>query len=172
MRVTLDGSSAPSDVHEPDPTDLKEESSELKTIRKGGALSTPAVRILAKQHGIDVEDVPGTGKHGRVQKEDVLNYAAAKGIIENKPTSFNPTSTEPTVAAEEIVHLISDKSLYQDKTLPIRYVNCLHLLITCLPSFHHFMVLVWAQGLSTCNGEVYDCSIKHTSFSLYRRDQV
>ncbi|KAE8670366.1 Lipoamide acyltransferase component of branched-chain alpha-keto acid dehydrogenase complex [Hibiscus syriacus] len=42
----------------------------------GGILSTPAVRNLAKEHGININDVQGSGKDGRVLKEDVLKYAA------------------------------------------------------------------------------------------------
>lgn len=38
------------------------------------ALSTPAVRHLAKKEGININDVPGTGKAGRVTKTDILNF--------------------------------------------------------------------------------------------------
>jgi len=38
------------------------------------ALSTPAVRHLAKKENIDINKVPSTGKGGRVTKEDVLNF--------------------------------------------------------------------------------------------------
>jgi len=37
-------------------------------------LATPAVRFLMKQHNLKPEDIEGTGKDGRVTKEDVLNY--------------------------------------------------------------------------------------------------
>lgn len=36
--------------------------------------ATPAVRGILREHGIDIKQVKGTGKHGRVLKEDVLNY--------------------------------------------------------------------------------------------------
>jgi pyruvate/2-oxoglutarate dehydrogenase complex dihydrolipoamide acyltransferase (E2) component len=32
------------------------------------------VRFLIKQHNLKPEDIEGTGKDGRVKKEDVLNY--------------------------------------------------------------------------------------------------
>jgi 2-oxoisovalerate dehydrogenase E2 component (dihydrolipoyl transacylase) len=37
-------------------------------------VAVPAVRLLLKRHGIDIRDVPGTGKGGRVTKEDVQRY--------------------------------------------------------------------------------------------------
>jgi 2-oxoisovalerate dehydrogenase E2 component (dihydrolipoyl transacylase) len=38
------------------------------------ALSTPAVRHLAKQKGVDINKVPGTGLRGRVTKGDILQF--------------------------------------------------------------------------------------------------
>lgn len=38
----------------------------------------PAAKILAKQHGIEIGEVPGTGPEGRVTKEDVEKYIAQK----------------------------------------------------------------------------------------------
>ncbi|HEY3131380.1 MAG TPA: 2-oxoglutarate dehydrogenase complex dihydrolipoyllysine-residue succinyltransferase [Acidobacteriota bacterium] len=35
---------------------------------------SPAVRKLLREHDLDVNSVPGTGKGGRVRKEDVLNF--------------------------------------------------------------------------------------------------
>ncbi|XAR57062.1 Dihydrolipoyllysine-residue (2-methylpropanoyl)transferase [Bertholletia excelsa] len=55
----------------------------------GGVLSTPAVRSLAKQYGIDINDVNGSGKDGRVMKDDVLKYAVDKGILKEALASSN-----------------------------------------------------------------------------------
>jgi len=41
-------------------------------------LAAPATRKLAREHGIDIANVPGTGPGGRVTPEDVLSYVAAK----------------------------------------------------------------------------------------------
>jgi len=43
------------------------------------AFVNPAARMLAEENGIDPQSVPGTGKGGRVTKEDVVNF------LKNKP---------------------------------------------------------------------------------------
>jgi len=42
-------------------------------------LATPAVRHLAKKHGLSLSAIHGTGKDGRITKEDVLNFVNAGG---------------------------------------------------------------------------------------------
>lgn len=46
---------------------------------KFASLATPAVRRLSKELNIDIKFVPGSGKDGRVLKEDVLSFHANGG---------------------------------------------------------------------------------------------
>ena len=55
--------------------------------------STPVVRRIAEEHGIDVEAVPGTGHAGRVTKQDILSF------IEGAPAPTSPPL--PAVAAPQ-----------------------------------------------------------------------
>ena len=53
------------------------------------ALATPAARKLARDLGVDINQVKGTGAHGRVMKEDIL-------------ASSGPKTTTQTVAAPKV----------------------------------------------------------------------
>lgn len=79
-----------------------------------GVSSTPAVRNLAKQYGLDINDVPGTGKDGRILKEDVTNYAMQKGLI-------NEALECAQQKHSEVSSLIGGG--YEDKTLQLRLVS-------------------------------------------------
>lgn len=67
---------------------------------------SPAVRQLAREHGVDLSSITGTGDGGRVTKKDVLDYVA-KGnaaVPTPKPSDKAPVSSpSPTTPQEEII---------------------------------------------------------------------
>lgn len=57
-------------------------SSLVASINTDSVLSTPAVRKMAREHDLDLAAIVGTGKQGRVLKEDILNYLSMdKAVI-------------------------------------------------------------------------------------------
>jgi pyruvate dehydrogenase E2 component (dihydrolipoamide acetyltransferase) len=60
--------------------------------------SSPLVRKIAREHNIDVSQVPGTGAGGRVSKHDILN-AVEGGVRATQPApATGPASAPPAVA--------------------------------------------------------------------------
>ncbi|KAI9613722.1 hypothetical protein KEM48_003721 [Puccinia striiformis f. sp. tritici PST-130] len=53
---------------------LASDSDQENNLTRVQTHSTPSVRRLAREHDLDITDIRGTGKQGRVTKEDVINY--------------------------------------------------------------------------------------------------
>jgi len=58
--------------------------------------STPVVRRIAEEHGIDIQAVRGTGHAGRVTKQDILDFIEAGGAA---ATTAAPAATPPAAAS-------------------------------------------------------------------------
>jgi len=61
----------------------------------GEARSSPLVRKLAAEHGIDIAMVTGTGLGGRVTKSDILNYIEAQKAAPKKAVAGGPPAALP-----------------------------------------------------------------------------
>jgi pyruvate dehydrogenase E2 component (dihydrolipoamide acetyltransferase) len=59
--------------------------------------SSPLVRRLAKEHGVDLSAIPGTGAGGRITKEDIESVIAAQGA--GTAAAPAPSAQTPAVAA-------------------------------------------------------------------------
>jgi 2-oxoisovalerate dehydrogenase E2 component (dihydrolipoyl transacylase) len=71
----------------------------LPLVGDGDFEATPAVRHLLKRHNINVTDVRGTGKRGRVTKEDVERYLADSR--EETPASAPPVVEQAASSTTE-----------------------------------------------------------------------
>lgn len=63
--------------------------------QEGKALATPAVRRLAKQLGIDIDQVQGTGLAGRVTDRDVRAFADSGGGASTSPAAKPAAAPAP-----------------------------------------------------------------------------
>jgi pyruvate dehydrogenase E2 component (dihydrolipoamide acetyltransferase) len=56
--------------------------------------SSPLVRRMAKEHGIDLATIPGTGAGGRISKQDIEAYLAGGTQPSAEPEAAEPTTAE------------------------------------------------------------------------------
>ncbi|CAK7333320.1 unnamed protein product [Dovyalis caffra] len=122
LKMVVEGAQVPMQKH-----DVTENISshcsegEAKKSKTGGVLSTPAVRYLGKQYDINLNDVHGTGKDGRLLKEDILKHAIQKGIIKDSSGLDNADSGDQFLRGEEYQYVPAELgSQHDDKTVPLR----------------------------------------------------
>jgi 2-oxoisovalerate dehydrogenase E2 component (dihydrolipoyl transacylase) len=93
--------------------------SENSTPSKGkhATLATPAVRHLTKELDVNIEDVNGTGRDGRVLKEDVYQFAKQRDSV---PTSDKQDLSSPAIDSgpqKEMITQLSNTQHHMFKTM-------------------------------------------------------
>lgn len=108
-------------VKPPGSENINSTDSKMNKDTGGGVLSTPAVRNLAKLYGININVVRGTGKDGRVLKEDVLKYAVQKGAVDGPSATVSDDSTQHLLGEETNSQTFAEAKWHpDDKTVPLR----------------------------------------------------
>ncbi|CZR61089.1 related to branched-chain alpha-keto acid dehydrogenase complex, E2 component precursor (lipoamide acyltransferase) [Phialocephala subalpina] len=108
---------APTPEPTPAPGTLPIPEKEPKPKGKHASLATPAVRHLTKELDVNIEDVEGTGRDGRVLKEDVYQFAKQRDTA-STPSSQPTTSPAPTSGPQtETVTQLSNTQHQMFKTM-------------------------------------------------------
>lgn len=66
---------------------------------KHASLATPAVRGLLKEHNLNIEDIEGTGKDGRVLKEDVYEHLDGLHSVSSTPAT---ETSKPIIDSKQV----------------------------------------------------------------------
>ncbi|CAF1093368.1 unnamed protein product [Adineta steineri] len=84
----------------------------LNKISSPDILATPAVRRMAKDLQISLNDVQGSGKDGRILKEDLLNHksAASKPPPTASPPSPATVKSAPTIKPRPTTTTVADRN--------------------------------------------------------------
>ena len=95
---------------------------EKAPVAKDKVLTTPAVRKMAREHQLDLTTVVGTGKQGRVLKEDILNFLAAdQTAISN--TSQDTSQNSSQNASQNALQTADANNTDADRTEAIKGVR-------------------------------------------------
>ena len=95
----------------PEPVVVKEKTAEEQKLEerraRNGAIATPAVRHLSKEYNVDITQIQGTGKDGRVLKEDVHKFAKQRDspAAQAPPTQSAGAAGPPQQQEETVVQL-------------------------------------------------------------------
>jgi pyruvate dehydrogenase E2 component (dihydrolipoamide acetyltransferase) len=82
-------------------------------------LATPATRKLARELGVDIAQIRGTGPGGRVTDEDVRRFAAARTVPQPPPPSPAPTPS-PAAPAFAPSAVVTDR---REERIPLRGIR-------------------------------------------------
>jgi 2-oxoglutarate dehydrogenase E2 component (dihydrolipoamide succinyltransferase) len=63
--------------------------------RPEGKFVSPVVARIAAEHNVDVAQVPGTGRGGRVTKKDILGFIESGAAAETEPAKETPPAVSP-----------------------------------------------------------------------------
>ncbi|MGI2098713.1 dihydrolipoyllysine-residue acetyltransferase [Shewanella glacialipiscicola] len=108
--------------------------------RQGKALASPAVRRMARSLDIDLSRVPGTGKHGRVYKEDITRFQqGASNVSASSATQVKEAPAQATQASQTQVPT-STVTQRADTVEPIRGVKAVmaRMMVESVSSIPHF----------------------------------
>jgi pyruvate dehydrogenase E2 component (dihydrolipoamide acetyltransferase) len=61
----------------------------------------PAVRRFAREVGVDLTGVNGSGEHGRITREDVLSIVRHQGQAANTKPAAGPSASAPVATVAE-----------------------------------------------------------------------
>jgi 2-oxoisovalerate dehydrogenase E2 component (dihydrolipoyl transacylase) len=94
-----DADDEPIDHYESEPEEVKKPTVKKAVKSSGGsakgkAKAKPAVRKFAKENGVDLNDVTGSGKNGIVTKDDVLAFMSQGQQASAPPPVFHPPTQQ------------------------------------------------------------------------------
>ncbi|KJZ13768.1 dihydrolipoamide acetyltransferase [Marinomonas sp. S3726] len=112
---------ANSDINTLEPQTVPDSETQISALANTGkAIASPAVRRLARENNIEISQVVGSGKNGRVMKQDLFNNMQEPALLDNPQTlSIVPDSkTNRTEAIKGVKAVMAKQMMESVSTIP------------------------------------------------------
>lgn len=110
----------PSPPPKPEPEPIAVASAPAATVSAQRVLATPATRKLARELGVDIAQIQGTGPGGRITDEDVRRFAAARTAPPSPPPPTPAPTPQPTAPAFTPSPVVTDR---REERIPLRGIR-------------------------------------------------
>ena len=118
----------------PAPESPEETTGQADDQRSRGTRVSPAVRRLIQEHGIDLNQIHGTGMSGRITRDDVLNYLKAGAVAAptkpaapvaraDQPGATVPEGEEEHVPLTPVRRMIAEAMLRSVSQIPLAWTT-------------------------------------------------
>ncbi len=135
----------------------------LSPPQTGRVIASPLARRIAKDRGVDLAGVRGTGPHGRIVKADVVSAQAA-------PTPPAVVTAAPAVGGDAIPHSMMRKIIAQRLTEAWRTIPHIYLTVDC--SIDALLELRERLNRNGTKLSVNDFVVRASAFALKQVPQV
>lgn len=88
------------------------------TASSDAVLAKPPIRKLAKELGVDLNSVTGSGTHGEITREDVISGASQASVFKNLTTPQAPTEREERIPVKGMRKAIASAMVKSAFTAP------------------------------------------------------
>ncbi|MGA8730225.1 MAG: 2-oxo acid dehydrogenase subunit E2 [Terracidiphilus sp.] len=83
--------------------------------------SSPLVRRIAKEHNVDLHQVPGTGSNGRINKDDILRYLSQSSAAKPQSPAPEVPPLQRVVPLSRMRAIIAERMLESKRVSPHVY---------------------------------------------------
>ena len=109
-----------SGTHKTSKTQTKADSPPLKS---DAVVANPAARKLAREYDIDIASIPGTGKDGRITKEDVVKYRSAAGAQQSASDPVETLGSQVGDRVERRVAMTRMRARISERLLEVTHTT-------------------------------------------------
>ena len=132
---------------------------------------SPLVQSIAKEEGIskvELSKIPGTGKEGRVTKNDMLDYLKNRNGSTSEPTKNIPSISEPKVqvsisGADEIIEMDRMRKMIAQRMVDSKRISA-H--VTSFVEADMTNIVLWREKNKHAYREKFGESITYTPFFI------